>query len=170
MAGKNQGRRYKQRKIMPILRSSQRLAYLALGTLLVAVIGLALWWQWGIQGRINSPTSLVNGPRLAVDKEEIDFGRVRVGRVVKVAFRLSNVGDQPLHILGKPLVEVAKGCCPPEAVVGATTLRPGQETTLSMQFTMHLGMEGPHEFLVRLKTNDPLVWEKVLVVKSDWVR
>jgi hypothetical protein len=34
---------------------------------------------------------------------------------------------------------------------------------------MHPGMEGPHEFRVHLRTTDPLVAEKVLVVKSDWV-
>jgi len=33
---------------------------------------------------------------------------------------------------------------------------------------MSEGMGGPHEFHVRLRTNDPLEPEKVLVVKSNW--
>jgi hypothetical protein len=39
---------------------------------------------------------------------------------------------------------------------------------LTMQFTMHQGMEGPHEFRVHVKTTDPKEPDKVLVVKSDW--
>jgi hypothetical protein len=34
---------------------------------------------------------------------------------------------------------------------------------------MSPGMGGPHEFRVHVRTTDPLVPEKVLVVKSDWV-
>jgi hypothetical protein len=49
-------------------------------------------------------------------------------------------------------------------------LYPGQSTTLTMEFTMHAGMEGPHEFRVHLLTNDPQQPEQVLVVKSDWVQ
>jgi len=33
---------------------------------------------------------------------------------------------------------------------------------------MHEGMGGPHEFHVRLRTNDPAHPEMVLVAKSDW--
>jgi hypothetical protein len=35
-------------------------------------------------------------------------------------------------------------------------------------FMMHEGMEGPHEFRVHLRSNDPVTPEKLLVVKSDW--
>ncbi len=38
-----------------------------------------------------------------------------------------------------------------------------------MQFMMHEGMDGPHEFHVKLKTNDPDQPDKVLIVLSDWV-
>jgi hypothetical protein len=48
-------------------------------------------------------------------------------------------------------------------------LKPGESTTLSMQFSMHEGMDGPHDFRVRLLTNDPDQPEKELVVLSDWV-
>lgn len=37
-----------------------------------------------------------------------------------------------------------------------------------MVFTMHKGMEGPHDFRVRVKTNDPVKPEMELVVLSDW--
>jgi len=33
---------------------------------------------------------------------------------------------------------------------------------------MHAGMDGPHQFDVHVKTNDPTNPEQVLVVRSDW--
>jgi hypothetical protein len=49
-----------------------------------------------------------------------------------------------------------------------TTLQPGQESLLTMDYMMHEGMAGPHEFHVYVQTNDPVEPEKILVVKSDW--
>jgi hypothetical protein len=48
-------------------------------------------------------------------------------------------------------------------------LKPGGQTTLSMQFMMHAGMEGMHDFRVHLLTNDPNNSDKELVVLSNWV-
>ena len=50
------------------------------------------------------------------------------------------------------------------------TLKPGQQTDLSMEFTMHAGMEGPHDFRVVVKTSNPADPQKELTVLSDWVR
>jgi len=49
-------------------------------------------------------------------------------------------------------------------------LKPGQETNLSMEFTMHAGMEGPHDFKVVLASNDPDEPTKELRVLSNWVQ
>jgi len=35
---------------------------------------------------------------------------------------------------------------------------------------MHKGMEGPHDFRVKVKTNDPVAPEMELAVLSDWAR
>ena len=48
------------------------------------------------------------------------------------------------------------------------TIQPGQSTTLSMNFTMHAGMGGPHEFMVIVRTNDPVAPDRQLIVRSDW--
>ena len=48
-------------------------------------------------------------------------------------------------------------------------LKPGVETTLVLDYVMHTGMGGPHQFRVHLRTNDPAQPEKLLVVKSNWV-
>jgi hypothetical protein len=37
-----------------------------------------------------------------------------------------------------------------------------------MDYTMHPGMGGPHEFRVYVQTNDPAEPETILVAKSDW--
>jgi hypothetical protein len=37
-----------------------------------------------------------------------------------------------------------------------------------MQFMMHKGMEGPHDFRVHVKTDDPTQPDKELIVLSDW--
>jgi hypothetical protein len=37
-----------------------------------------------------------------------------------------------------------------------------------MEFMMHEGMEGPHDFRVRIETNDPERPVVELVVLSDW--
>jgi hypothetical protein len=39
-----------------------------------------------------------------------------------------------------------------------------------MEFMMHAGMEGPHDFRVHVRTNDPVEPDKELIVLSDWVR
>jgi len=39
---------------------------------------------------------------------------------------------------------------------------------LTMDYTMPEGMGGPHEFWVRLRTNDPAQPEQILIAKSDW--
>jgi hypothetical protein len=50
------------------------------------------------------------GPRLAVDKDLIDFGAVRYNQFVEARFQLRNVGDQPLQLPASPPVEVVEGC------------------------------------------------------------
>ncbi|MCZ7528376.1 MAG: hypothetical protein M5U14_19615 [Acidimicrobiia bacterium] len=46
---------------------------------------------------------------------------------------------------------------------------PGEETTVTCQFTMHAGMDGPHDFRVALATNDPVEPVKELTILSDWI-
>ncbi len=36
-------------------------------------------------------------------------------------------------------------------------------------FMMHEGMDGPHEFHVHIKTNDPDNSDKIITVLSNWI-
>ena len=47
-------------------------------------------------------------------------------------------------------------------------LKPGQTTTLKMQFMMHTGMDGMHDFEVHLPSNDNAWGDKTLSVFSNW--
>ena len=40
---------------------------------------------------------------------------------------------------------------------------------MTLSFMMHEGMDGPHEFRVHLRTNDPEEPDKVLTILSNWV-
>jgi hypothetical protein len=92
--------------------------FLAGGALLLIIAGLIAVWRPA--GQISSaggtspiggnPTQVADKPRLAVDRQQIDFGRVPLDRTVKATFVLSNVGDRPLQIVGEPVIEVKKGC------------------------------------------------------------
>jgi hypothetical protein len=49
-------------------------------------------------------------------------------------------------------------------------LKPGETTVVeSSIFMMHAGMDGPHDFAVRLLTNDPSQPQKTVNVLSNWV-
>ncbi len=61
------------------------------------------------QGSNNTADSL-GGPRLAVDRNRIDLGDVKLGSTVQAAFQLTDAGDRPLSIMEKPSVEVLEGC------------------------------------------------------------
>jgi hypothetical protein len=113
---------------------------------------------------------VIGAPRVAVAQEVVDFGDVPVNKPVQAVFKVRNIGDQTLHVLDKePLLTVVEGCCPPRTVLSSTVIQPGGEATLSVQFTMHPGMDGPHDFRVYLRTNDPLEPEKELQILSNWV-
>jgi hypothetical protein len=85
--------------------------YLAGGALLVIIIGIVLLSNLG-RGSPGpgSPAQVTGQPKLALDREQIDFGKVPLGKTVKATFKLTNVGDQPLQILNQPVVEVKQGC------------------------------------------------------------
>ncbi|MBL8161001.1 MAG: hypothetical protein JNJ61_03380 [Anaerolineae bacterium] len=62
-------------------------------------------------GRSTPFVPQVSGaPRAEFDQTSIDHGGVRFERAVESIFRVRNVGDQDLVILGEPRVELMQGC------------------------------------------------------------
>lgn len=48
-------------------------------------------------------------------------------------------------------------------------IQPGRSATITIQFSMHEGMEGQHDFRMQLKTNDPDQPVTELRARSNWV-
>ncbi len=77
------------------------------GALLLIAGGLVVW-----NSSANRPAAtpqLAGTPKLMVDRTAMDEGYVRFNVPVRTAFRLSNVGDQPLKILDIR-VQLVEGC------------------------------------------------------------
>jgi hypothetical protein len=53
---------------------------------------------------------VTGAPRAEFDLTSIDHGSLRFEQPVESVFRVRNVGDQPLMILGEPRVELVEGC------------------------------------------------------------
>jgi hypothetical protein len=112
---------------------------------------------------------VTGAPHIAVAQTHYDYGDVRNNTWVETVVRVRNTGDQPLVFTDQPHVQVVEGCCPPQAVTSARALRPGEEATVSLRFSMHEGMDGPHDFRLHLYTNDPEEPEKTITILSNWV-
>jgi hypothetical protein len=79
-----------------------------LGVLAIVLVGVGLWLVWGRQPTVSPEVTGV--PRLAVDQMLVDEGQLKVNQPIRSTFRLRNVGDQPLHLMGEPVVELVEGC------------------------------------------------------------
>ena len=108
-------------------------------------------------------------PVLSVDQQNIDMGYIKLGEYRTIKIKVTNTGDGVLRFKEQPYLEVVEGCCPPAISVGRMSLDPGQSTDVETpEFMMHAGMDGPHDFAIHLKTNDPKNPEALVHVLSDW--
>ncbi len=141
---------------------------ISFGVIVVAVVGIGL----AVISRQNSTPyipEVTGAPHAEVSTTLIDHGDMQMEEFAESIFRIRNTGDQPLRILEEPRVELVQGCCPPRAIVSRMTLQPGEETTISLRFTMHNMMGGAHEFRVHVLTNDPTQTVIPLTILSNWI-
>jgi hypothetical protein len=111
MSKKRHSKRIKRTKASP-KRRFPWLWLAVVGAVLLVISGLGLVWMSSDAGEVTlDVTPEVSGaPRLAVDRDVIDEGYIKLNNTVRTTFRLRNVGDEPLHILGEPAVELVEGC------------------------------------------------------------
>lgn len=143
------------------------LALIAAGLIVLGGVAWVAFGGWPTGPRV--PVAVTGSPRLQTDQQRVDLGDRHYGQVVEVSFQLANVGDQTLTFTEAPVITVAEGCCPPKPDIGRTVLRPGETTILTLEFAMHEGMGGQHDFRVQLATNDPQYPSTELQVLSNWV-
>ena len=79
-----------------------------IGALLLIVGGVVVWTS-STRGTAVTP-QVVGAPKLVVDETVVDEGYLQYNVPVRTTYRLSNVGDQPLKIVGQPMVELVEGC------------------------------------------------------------
>ena len=149
------------------LGSSRTILLIAV-TAAVILIGIGLAIASNGANPANIP-QVVGAPHAAVSTTLIDHGDVQMDDFVESIFQIDNTGDQVLVILDEPRVELVQGCCPPRAIVSDASLEPGEKATISLRFTMHEMMGGPHEFRVYVPTNDPTQPMIILTILSNWV-
>lgn len=97
------GRRHRkdQKSLMP-------LALISLGVILL--VAFFAFRPRGARIDPNYVPEVKGAPSLKADKEQIDFGDVKLGEWVSASFELTNVGDEKLQFIKKPYIEVREGC------------------------------------------------------------
>ncbi|MEJ2559823.1 MAG: hypothetical protein P8186_27135 [Anaerolineae bacterium] len=103
----------KRRSPKPRYKASplKQRGWLLLATLAAALLvagGAVLFWPRSSQP--SAAPQVTGAPRAAVSQEVVDYGDVKINSSVETVFRVQNVGDQPLKILGEPQVELVQGC------------------------------------------------------------
>jgi hypothetical protein len=108
-------------------------------------------------------------PSIAVDQQKIDFGYIKLGQYRSFKIKVTNNGAGTLQFKETPYIQVLEGCCQPDLTISSMVIKPGESAYVqSPDFMMHQGMDGPHDFAVHLKTDDPINPDMVVHVLSDW--
>lgn len=83
-----------------------------LPALIVAAAALVLAFVAALTGggREAFVPQVTGAPRAEVDQDSIDHGFVRFEQPVESVFRVRNIGDESLTIMGEPRVELLQGC------------------------------------------------------------
>ncbi len=82
---------------------------------ILAIVMIALFAAgYSVYTRVYQPPRGVNpgviGPRVQVDKEQIDLGRRIFNQPVRAVFTITNVGDDTLNLSVPRVVTALKGC------------------------------------------------------------
>ena len=92
-------------------RNSFWVSLVVVGALALIIVGVIVMTRPGLAaGASTAAGGAGAGPRVAVDRDKLDFGKVKMNTPVTAAFKVRNVGSAPLQILGQSQVRVVEGC------------------------------------------------------------
>ena len=105
----------------------------------------------GFAALLAMPFAAFAGPRLEVDPQKHDFGKVFQGATVEHSFLAKNVGDVPLKI------ERTRGSCAlcATSILEAKTVGPGEAERLIVSYHAK-GELGPRTAFLMVHSNDPV--------------
>lgn len=167
MSRYKKSREHLQQKQQAVVRQQRQKRVFVSGAILLTLLTLAfLTYKLGIQE--DFVPEVEGAPAARVDRAVVDHGFVPVNRFVESSFEITNIGDELLIFYNQPVAKVIQGCCPPAVDISKMELKPGESATVSMNYTMHEGMDGQHELQIDLQTNDPEQPEITLTAFSDW--
>lgn len=82
---------------------------IVVGVVALVVVGVAAFLLSGAsQPKVE--VTVKGAPSLSVDRNQIDFGDVKLGQTVEASFVVANVGDKPLRFSEPPYIQVVEGC------------------------------------------------------------
>lgn len=86
---------------------------IAIPLITVAIIAM-LAIGYSVYTRVSKPARPANagaaGPRVQVDREQIDLGKQIFDRPVRAAFNVKNAGDDTLNLAAPRIVTALQGC------------------------------------------------------------
>lgn len=84
--------------------------YAWIGGLIVILVGLLALAAANQKPATPYTPQVAGEPRAELDQTELDYGDVKLNTTINSVFAVRNIGDQPLQILGEPVVELIQGC------------------------------------------------------------
>lgn len=167
MSRYKKSREHLQKKQQAQVRQQRQKRVFVSGAVLLTLLTLAfLTYKLSVQE--DFVPEVKGAPAARVDTTTVDHGNVTVNRFIESKFEITNVGDELLIFYNEPVAKVIQGCCPPSVDISKMELKPGETATVSMNYTMHEGMDGQHELQINLQTNDPEQPEITLTAFSNW--
>lgn len=107
---KTQSRTAERERRRHVQEQKQRLwrtlAFVGVGLLVAIGVGLVLYGTLQPGANITG----ANGPRLQLDREQIDFGDQHFNNPVRASFKVTNAGDGTLTLNAPKVASVVEGC------------------------------------------------------------
>lgn len=101
------------------------------------------------QGASKTQSGTINGPRIEIQPESHDFGKVEQNLKLVKDFEVRNIGDEDLVI-----TRISTSCGCTAALTSERVVKPGKTTNLKVTFETRT-YKGPVQRSVSVASNDP---------------